>query len=327
MLYESRIFLPRQDTDSLKGICIFFIMIHHLITLYFVTFDHSVIKFIFGVFAPLACAFFLFMSGYGVYLSFIKENKYCRLLKYMLRIYITFFIWYTIYLLIIHIFQFKVLYNPDWQTTLYRYIVMTMQPHVMWYLKIQVLAYIALFFIMKISFPRIPILVPALIWLWGIAEVLTAILMHKQGAWSASTLAFPLGVTVAVYKDCVFNFFEKFKIQLLISLISLFLILFVGVLVLKLYGVIILSLVTCLLAISLLSVFSFKNSFLIYCGQHSLELYCIHFALIDIFKFQTYFNDIRNIFGFCCIILLSLVLAFVLKKSASLVLGKIKWIN
>lgn len=30
----------------------------------------------------------------------------------------------------------------------------------------------------------------ALIWGWGIAEVLTAILMHKQGAWSSSTLLF-----------------------------------------------------------------------------------------------------------------------------------------
>lgn len=94
------------------------------------------------------------MSGYGVYLSFNKENKYSKLLKYMLRIYITFFIWYTIYLLIIHIFQFKALYNPNWQTTLYRYIVMTMQPHVMWYLKIQVLAYLALFYIMKILNPQ-----------------------------------------------------------------------------------------------------------------------------------------------------------------------------
>lgn len=81
------------------------------------------------------------------------------------------------------------------------------------------------------------------------------------------------------------------------------------------------------MTISLSLVFSLKNSFLIYCGQHSLELYCIHFALIDIFKFQTYFNDIRNIFGFCCIIILSLVLAFVLKKCATLILGKIKWIN
>ena len=266
------------------------------------------------------------MSGYGVYLSFNKENKYSKLLKYMLRIYITFFIWYTIYLLIIHIFQFKALYNPNWQTTLYRYIVMTMQPHVMWYLKIQVLAYLALFYIMKILNPQSSIRV-AFIWGWGIAEVLTAILMHKQGAWSSSTLAFPLGVTIAVYKDYVINFFEKFRLQLLISLVSLFLILFVGVLVLKLYGVIILSLVACLLTISLSLVFSLKNSFLIYCGQHSLELYCIHFALIDIFKFQTYFNDIRNIFGFCCIIILSLVLAFVLKKCATLILGKIKWIN
>lgn len=150
-MQENEMFLSRNFTDSLKGICIIFIMVHHLITLYFVNFDCSVIKFIIGVSAPLACSFFLFMSGYGVYISFNKKNTYTKLLKYMLRIYITFSIWYTIYLLIIHIFQFKALYNPDWQTTLYRYIVLTMQPHVMWYLKIQILAYIALFYSIKIT--------------------------------------------------------------------------------------------------------------------------------------------------------------------------------
>lgn len=51
-------FLSKDFTNSLKGIGILLIMLHHLITLYLCNFDYACIKFIIGVFAPLVCSFF-----------------------------------------------------------------------------------------------------------------------------------------------------------------------------------------------------------------------------------------------------------------------------
>ena len=315
LLKEDCNLLPHTFSDSLKGLSILIIIFHHIVDMYINA--NILIKYVLGIAAPIAVAFFLLMSGYGVFLSLKKNNESVsnKILKLCLRLYMTFFICYTIYLLFIYILDINVLCNQGILKTLWYYISMTIQPHSMWYLKIQLLAYLSLFIALK----YVPKHINIFLWILWLFEVVFAVIKGTQGCWYASSLAFPLGVFVASNYSKVSNFVEKNKFKIIISSILLFILL---LLLHWKYKIILLSLLGCIIILSISTIIKLENQVLISIGKLSLELYILHLVIMNLIKYSFLNTLFSPSVGVIIILISTYILAVILNRTVKYVIRR-----
>lgn len=300
-------FLKKDTTNMIKGLCIISIIIHHLVS-HIITINPVVTK-AFGIIAPIAVAFFLFMSGYGNTLSIFKKFSFKKLFWLVFRIYMTFLFVYIVYLLGVKTFSISYLTPPNFSKLISSFLELTVYPHNVWYLKAQVIAYLTLF----ISYFFTKKYFNIFIWIFWIIEIPVTIAMHLQGAWYVSALAFPLGCTIAVYKDCVSEIVNKFNLKIinavLFTINGIFFIvtLITHNVVVRVFSLNCLSIFVCLWLSGISYNHLFKNLILAYIGKISLELYIIHVLCIYIFEHgqseNAYIASISG-GGYCLMVLL-----------------------
>lgn len=312
---EDSILLTHAFSDSLKGLSILIIVFHHIVDMYINT--NIVIKYVLGITAPIAVAFFLLMSGYGVFLSLKKNNESAshKILKLCLRLYITFFICYTIYLLFIKFLNIAVLNNHNILKTVWCYLSMTLQPHSMWYLKIQLLAYLSLFLALK----YVPKHINLFLWILWLFEVGISIIKGTQGCWYASSLAFPFGVFIASNYNKVSNFVEKNKINIIITSITFFILL---LLIHWKYKIILLSLLGCFIILSISNIIRAGNKVLINIGKLSLDLYILHLVIMNLIKYSFINTLFPPNIGVIIILMLTYSFAIILNRTVKCIIRR-----
>ena len=335
-------FLSKITTDYLKGISMIIIVIGHIVCMLF-PFNVWVMK-VLGGLSATGVAFFLFMSGYGNFLSIKKKFTWEKLLFLILRIYITFAIcctiyWFSVNYFDINSFQPKVLYSY-----IHDFGLISIDHKGLWYIKAQILAYLSLFcaykFIPKKYFQFF-------IWLFWIIEIPLAVLFGKRAVWFVSSLAFPLGVSIAFFKDNFINILSKINIKKVLPVINVLclLMLIITVSANSVTRVILLNIlgVAVCLTIALNSyIFELKNNFIELTGRYSLEIYIIHSVIIFLLLGQKYIQNPYNIadtlsvinlsmqciYWTVSIFILSYILSFGIKYITNKIMGLVKkWFN
>jgi len=188
--------LCKDTTTQVRGIAILGILFAHVINnVYFLRMPSGhPVKYIFGVFAPLGVAVFLFLSGYGNTFSFNKNRQLTNLVKKCIKLYIPFGIVLIAFFFVCKSIGLNSVF-PQSYSFITDFITLYIPPFTFWYLQVQLLAYITLFVFYRLSkkYYDIPL---TLFWT---CFVLFCIITSKQCCWYVSTLCFPLGCIFAKY--------------------------------------------------------------------------------------------------------------------------------
>lgn len=279
-------FLSKNTTDALKGICIMIIIMQHIMSLLF-PFNDLVLKFL-SMMSATSVAFFLFMSGYGNFLSIKKEFKWKKLLFLILRIYITFAICCAIFWCSVNVFDINSLHPRILSSYIHDFCLISIDQKGLWYIKAQILAYLSLFFAYRFVSNKY---FQVLIWVFWIIEIPLTVIIGKRPVWFISSLAFPFGVSIAFFKDKIVEILNKININKFLPILNILVLLMliltaISSSVLKVILLNLVGLMTCLTITFNSYIFELKNKFWEYTGIYSLEIYIIHIVLIYLLQGQ-----------------------------------------
>lgn len=267
------------------------IMLKHIMVLLF-PFNILVLK-ILGAMSATGVAFFLFMSGYGNFLSIKKDFKWNKLLFLILRIYITFAICCAIFWGSVNIFDIHSLHPKELSSYIHDFGLISIDQKGLWYIKAQILAYLSLFVAYKIVPNKY---FQVLIWLFWIIEIPTMVLLGKSSVWFISSLAFPFGVSIAFFKDKFIEILNNINTKKFLPIINILLLLMLLLTIISssVTKVILLNfvgLMTCTTIALNSFVSELKNKFWEYTGIYSLGIYIIHIVLIFLLQGQQWIQN------------------------------------
>ena len=311
-------FLNKDFTTQIRGLAIFAILVSHLINmLYFSRQSNiSIIKFIFCVFAPVGVGLFFFLSGYGNTFSIKKQSNIQWLGKRILRIFITI----LPVLLCQYVLSLLLSLNLFTQTSLVNsFLTLTIPPFTMWYLKVQTFAYILLFLCYKIFNQKFYNVLLAITAIYTIYCIATGV----AGMWWVSTMCFPIGVLCEKYKDKIlFNqSLNPIKITIFLSVISV--IFFILIIPLKAIATFWLCIISCLLMSIMSLLITLNSKILTFLGVHSLEIYCVHLALISILEKINLSIHYANNYKMLIVLILTMLIVPPLKNFCDMIERKL----
>ncbi len=285
--------------------------------------SNSSIKWLFDVLAPSGVAIFLFLSGYGNNLSIKKKMNLKWIKDKCLKLYIPTAIVILFTFLGSFILNIKSLF-PQSYSIIKDIICLTQPPFSSWYLKVQLLAYITLYFCF-LYFKRIYAYVFFLLW---VCFVIFAIVSGKHSCWWVSTLCLPLGVFCAEINQLLKKRLNG-KIHFYsILFLSVNLVLFLSIIffnnmhytVLGFVALMSLCITICLSMIPMGYSIELKSKVLYFFGTYSLEIYLVHLAYISLFEKLTYINpDIK----ICLILIMTVFTVKGLKNTSNNFINKI----
>lgn len=314
-------YLTKEETLGLKGYLCLCVLIHHIYQ-----FTGWFINSYFGHFLNLlgewAVAAFLFMSGYGLYVSYRKKgNQYLSTFfaKRVLPLYVK----YAIFVLIYWVFDFKSIDNPwsvvksfIWGGTIVNF---------GWYFQMLFALYLIFYFafrVVKSSRIRSFVLL--------VLCVAYSIISDKAGLQHTSLPSFLFGIVFAVHKKDLDALLEKRKADILGMLISF--IVFFSVYMIYVQGTImgkfqipnnvwaiisaisdfaIVVFIVCLIFLCHDSkLILFDNKIIRTVGIFSLEVYALQGLILR--KMFPLF-DRRGIYVLCCLLIIA-ISSFILHK-------------
>lgn len=269
---DKELILEKESTIFVRGIAIIFIMLHHLVQRTVATDNHVCVLNLVGY---IMVGVFFLLSGYGNTFS-VKNNKSIKsLIKKCLRLIITFWFICIIYLILLAIFKGQ-LYSIN--NILKALFTITMPYYTIWYLKIQIMAYILLYFSYNVFKKNTDLIVLGL----TLLSVIIFRMLNFGAYWWNSVLCFGVGCVIAERKNIFANFLEKTNKYIIILLsVILFLILFyIGN---RCKEVMVVSSISfCMMITIILYFFKFKSKIINFIGSISLEIYLWHLVFIII---------------------------------------------
>lgn len=272
--------LDKNTTDWLRGIAILIVLIHHAVQ----KSGSFLFLYPFSVLGFGSVAIFFVLSGYGLGLQYQRKANYLRgfLQDKVSRMYIVFWIAYALTFL-------GCLLQPngcDWSLVLHNCLTLSIVHTPTWYIKVQVFLYI-LFYLVYISrfeswFKLI------LVYMLCIVYAGVCIWIGVQQYWYFTILWFPVGLTIAFYKEQIERIFRKGALPVTVlsgaAMCAVTLIIFfVGFLghPVLMEGTITAAFVLFLLGLSYQ--IRFTSRWIIEIGKRSLELYLVHSMLLSMY--------------------------------------------
>ncbi len=183
--------LSRTTTDSLKGLAILVVVLHHLVQ----RMDDPGWAGEFTYLGYLAVALFFFLSGYGLAASLQSRNDGLTgfLLKRLSKVYIPFLCCNALFLLT----DFFIFDNPhDLGSTLLYLAGIKLLDDTLWF-AVAILGCYLIFYILFKCFSR-----KVAFWLLAAASAVCFVLLNRAGVgvwWYNTLFCFPMGVFVALY--------------------------------------------------------------------------------------------------------------------------------
>ena len=282
-------FLDKTFTNQLRGCAILAIVISHSINvLYFMReLSPSLIKYFFGILAPIGVGIFLFLSGYGNTFSIKKKLSWRWLFEKSSRLYVaTGILLFLQFIFAMFIFKIDSLFPEKYYSFLKNFIFLTQPPFTSWYLKVQFAAYITLFLFMKFS-KKYYIWMLTSFWL---LFVIYCIVYGKQGCWWVSTMCFPLGCLFAEKKDYIKEIFLQKAYLYSIIFAVLCIVLYLLIAPFGSFFIVSLCVICCISIAPFSFVIFLKSNILNFLGKYSLEIYLLHLACISILEKLSFVN-------------------------------------
>ena len=282
-------FLDIKSTGSFRGLAIIAIVFIHLLQ------NIGAPNWFLNIFLYCGCitvGIFFFISGYANYQSLRKKDnvKGKWLYKKVFRLYLTFLFAYLINAILLAVVNKEAF---DIQTVLLELLSIKLHLWIIWYLKVQIAAYIILWVSLKLfKMHNLKIL-------WGISLLycIVFILLKFNDFWWNSILCFPLGVTIAKYKENITVFLKK--INIFVALAPAFIL---SVITYKIYMTgnneifgLISSILFCIFTVSFVFHFKIHSKILNFIGNISLEIYIWHLVFIDLYFKNALFIKNMNI--------------------------------
>ncbi|MCH5211730.1 MAG: acyltransferase [Oscillospiraceae bacterium] len=279
-----------DTTQSLKGLFACFVLLHHLFPFYVHMFPSLETYKHLGF---IAVSGFFMISGYGLTYGVIKRDGYLKgfIIKRMLPIVVSYYISALLYLFM---FWYNHSLSPEQAS-----IILTAKYY--WFFFAILIFYLGFYFSFKI-FPRKIAMLLSCFWIAAYIAYMSFRIASSpdiNGFWLInSSLAFPFGIALSIYKDKIVKFIKKRYIIKLIVCSAVFAASFAGELLIteprslsRLTCELIASVSLCAL-ITVLSVrFRLKSAVLEWFGKISFELYLMFAA------FQAFFYNDQDDFG------------------------------
>jgi len=252
--------LSSENTQRLRGVLAIVIILHHMSERinggYFFPFLQHM--------GYLICAFFFFLSGYGLFLSYKKNGekylqKFCKKhILYLTIIFLLVSLIYTTYYIIIGNFRPSITIAAN-----------------SWYVLIQLILY----FIFWISFTIFKGKYSFFsIFLFQILLTIVLIIYERPSIWYISNFGFILGILTANYYNQIISFLNN---NFIYNIILFFILFAVLSFIPFLYGYYILtrmfsSIVFCFIIVCMLCKIKFIGYTTKWLGSISLEIYLLH---------------------------------------------------
>lgn len=195
-------FLSRDSTDSIKGLAILVVVLHHLVQ----RTDDPGWAGEFTYLGYLAVALFFFLSGYGLAASLQNRNDGMRgfLQKRLSKVYIPFLCCNALFLLA----DFFIFDTPhDLGSTLLYLAGAWLIDDTLWF-AVAILACYLLFYILFKCFSR-----NVASWILAAASAVCFVILNRAGAgvwWYNTLFCFPMGVMVALYYEKIVGTVRRF---------------------------------------------------------------------------------------------------------------------
>ncbi len=304
---NSELYLNIDVTNSLKGLAIIMIIVHHIIQKN----ADFVLLLPFLNFGCIGVSVFLLLSGYGITTSYKNKKNYMHgfLIDKFLRLYISFFIVYVLFLVISMLND----NNISFKLIIFNLLTMSYPKQIMWYLKVQLLMYVIFYFIYRTSLEdyekaRLMIILTFI-------YIIIAKVIRLEAYWYNTSIFFPLGVLLVEYKEKILNLLKKYSTLLLIVSVLIFL----GIVIFRfMFGDmgktriidIIAMIIFNILILSMCYMFNINSYFLKFMGKISLELYLIHIILLS--EINTWHID--SIYNYILFFIIVILISFILNK-------------
>ena len=267
--------LSSENTQRLRGLLAIVIILHHMSERinggYFFPFLQHM--------GYLICAFFFFLSGYGIFLSYKRKGtKYLQdfwkqhILYLILVFFIVSFI-YTIYYIVIGKFHPTITIASN-----------------SWYIIVQLLLYLVFWISFSLFSDKYSFII---VFILQIFLTILLIIFKRPCIWYISNFGFFIGILIANYKNQVFRFIHTHYISSFLLFIFLFT-LFSGIPFICGYYVICRmcsSVIFCFLIICTLCKIRIIGYICKWLGSISLEIYLLHGLVYNILN-RFYINDI-----------------------------------
>lgn len=313
--------LSKSNTLTIRGMVIICVILHH-ITQYFNVYGIGAKLFLHTGY--IFVGIFFALSGYGNYISYSK-NKIGNgttlkwTLNRIIKLYISCSLVIIFSVLSIMIFKYE---NALSIKGILKYIVtLTLPKWNNWYLKVQLILYIVFALIYRyVKKYKLPV--------FSTLIILMIIAMYVNGLdsyWYNSNLCFCLGIFLAKYKENIMNMAMFKKITLVCSLMC-FTMLFI-VLTLKgpklSYNISSIFISICFVAMILIldTMIPINSRLLSKLGNISLQVYLVHFILIEIFRTMSFNVNIEIV----CIFIFTLIISILFNRIEKIIQNNINY--
>ena len=271
---DSTVGLSKNTTVEIRGISMLLIVFAHAIS----QGDVTLYTFFFSVSAILGVSICFFVSGYGLYMSYLNKNDYLKgfLLTKIPRILIPYLISYLLYIVI----QLVRGDMPSINNIGKDFITLEMGGLLLWYLKIQLLLYIFFYISFRlIKNEKIKIISLCFMTLIYYIVIKTC---GFEACWYNTCLFFPLGIIMAKNIDALIYMIKKKATMIL----SIFVFAVTFLFIFK-YGrmnidYIIDNIYMISFMVFMISFFNKYNGSILleHMGKYSMEIYLIHLLLL-----------------------------------------------
>ncbi len=308
-------FFSKESTNWLRGIAIIFIMLAH----YFASINSP---WIFQTTGSLGVALFFLLSGFGLMAQKQKRSDYYKgfIVKRIFRIVVPFIIAFAFCCVMFLICGFSFENN-----LFFEFFTLSLPDTINWYLKIQMIMYIVFWLLMLALKNKSNKLFVVIIFSVSLIYMAIAYISGIETYWFSSTLYFPLGMLLAMYKDKLYALInKKYIISVLISIVLFIagfgLLYFIGG---SVFYEMLYTLSVVLIFITILVKVHGNSKILLFMGNYSLELYLSHTIIYKLLVFV----DAGNILWFFAAIIASVLLAVLIKKLSDLIVSGINTLS
>lgn len=308
LLYSTKrnnnLFLSKDTTDVYKAIAAILIVLHHISQ--YIILDISLLNLIFSKIGYFCTAIFIFLSGYGNFISYKKIEKESLnlkinwILKRILKIIFDYLFVFFISISCIFILNEEYTINSIVESLLK----LALPGWINWYLKIQLMLYVMFAIVYmpnKFNDKNKNIIMLGL----TLVYILLMKLNDFGQYWYNTVLCFNLGIFIAEQKDSI-NFAKNTKLAfLLCSLFSFFIFWIISIFWGKVE--IICSLLLCLVLTFITFYIHINSKKLKYISKYSLEIYLTHLIILNIVKNMNFNSNLKILIIFAFTFIFSVI--------------------
>jgi len=275
-LYQKERLLEKNDTNPLRGILIAMVIMCHFYMFFVSRFSYPTLR-VDNVWGFTSVAGFLFLSGYGMFLSLCRTDK--TYLQYLRKSFFKLFVPF-LFFMVVDLISDLIYINRPMGAILLDDFLAFFSPVRYWYLKYLLIEYFLLISLYYFS-KKNKAVVSLVLLIVHIIYVLIAWKLHFKTYLFVSILLFPIGIIYAAYFKHLNDISTRTKVLALIVL----LILYCGAEFTIKHHIIIaykiwLSILFPFIAIIVVSMINIRTKVLNWMGSNSLMLYLSHIAIL-----------------------------------------------